>query len=104
MPYIGCHLSSTKGNFEMVKTAKKIGADTFAFFTRNPRGSKAKPIDPADCEKAMAALKEQHPEYAPMLLTMENVSDSDWENNWQQFYKPMEIGERLLVLPCWLVL
>ena len=58
MPYIGCHLSSTKGNFEMVKTAKKIGADTFAFFTRNPRGSKAKPIDPADCEKAMAALKE----------------------------------------------
>ena len=58
MPYIGCHLSSTKGNFEMVKTAKKIGADTFAFFTRNPRGSKAKPIDPADCEKAIAALKE----------------------------------------------
>ena len=57
MPYIGCHLSSTKGNFEMVKTAKKIGADTFAFFTRNPRGSKAKPIDPADCEKAMAALQ-----------------------------------------------
>ena len=58
MPYIGCHLSSAKGNFDMVKTARKIGADTFAFFTRNPRGSKAKPIDPADCEKAMAALKE----------------------------------------------
>ena len=56
MPYIGCHLSSTKGNYEMVKTAKKIGADTFAFFTRNPRGSKAMPIDPADCEKAMAAM------------------------------------------------
>ena len=36
-----------------------------------------------------------------MLLTMENVSDSDWENNWQQFYKPMEIGERLLVIPEW---
>ena len=58
MPYLGCHLSSTKGNFEMVKTAKKIGADTFAFFTRNPRGSKAKPIDPDDCKKAMAALGE----------------------------------------------
>ena len=42
----------------MVKTAKKIGADTFAFFTRNPRGSKAKPIDPIDCEKAMAAMRE----------------------------------------------
>ena len=38
MPYIGCHLSSTKGNFEMVKTAKKIGADTFAFFYPEPPG------------------------------------------------------------------
>ena len=55
----------------------------------------------ANVRIAMAALKEQHPEYAPMLLTMENVSDSDWENNWQQFYKPMEIGERLLVIPEW---
>ena len=42
----------------MVKTAKKIGADTFAFFTRNPRGSKAKPIDEADCKKAMEAMRE----------------------------------------------
>ena len=58
MPYIGCHLSSTKGNYEMVKTAKQIGADTFAFFTRNPRGSKAKPIDSADCQKAMEAMKQ----------------------------------------------
>lgn len=58
MPYIGCHLSSTKGNDQMVKTAQKIGADTFAFFTRNPRGSKAKPIDETDCKKAMEALKE----------------------------------------------
>lgn len=55
----------------------------------------------ANVRIAMAALKEQHPEYAPLLLTMENVSDSDWENNWQQFYKPMEIGERLLVIPEW---
>lgn len=55
----------------------------------------------ANIRIAMAAAKEQHPEYAPMLLTMENVSDSDWENNWQQFYKPMEIGERLLVIPQW---
>lgn len=58
MPYIGCHLSSTKGHLEMVKTAKKIGADTFAFFTRNPRGSKAKPIDEDDCRKAMEAMQE----------------------------------------------
>ena len=59
MLYIGCHLSSTKGNFEMVKTAQKIGANTFAFFTRNPRGSRAKPLDEIDCKKAMDALKEK---------------------------------------------
>lgn len=58
MLYVGCHLSASAGNLEMVKTAKSIGANTFAFFTRNPRGSKAKPEDPVDCEKAVAALKE----------------------------------------------
>ena len=50
---------------------------------------------------AMAALKKEHPEYVPMLLTMEDVADEDWENNWKQFYKPMEIGNRLLVVPEW---
>ena len=50
---------------------------------------------------AMHALKQRHPEYAPLLLTMENVKDEDWENNCKQFYKPMEIGERLLVIPAW---
>ena len=58
MLYLGCHLSSTGGNAAMVETARKIGANTFAFFTRNPRGSKAKPEDPADCAKAVALLKE----------------------------------------------
>ncbi len=50
---------------------------------------------------ALSALKKQHGEYAPLLLTMENVADEDWENNWKAFYKPMEIGERLLVVPEW---
>ena len=58
MLYLGCHLSSTGGNAAMVETARKIGANTFAFFTRNPRGSKAKPEDPADCAKAVELLKE----------------------------------------------
>ena len=57
MPYFGCHLSASEGNAAMVKTALSIGADTFAFFTRNPRGSKAKAEDPADCQKAVAALQ-----------------------------------------------
>ena len=49
----------------------------------------------------LSAFKKQHPEYAPLILSMENVEDADWENNWKQFYKPMEIGERLLVVPEW---
>ncbi len=65
MNYIGCHLSSTKGNLEMVKTARKLGANTFAFFTRNPRGSKAKPLDETDCRRAMEALEEFH--FGPLV-------------------------------------
>ncbi len=57
MPYLGCHLSASKGDLAMVRTAASIGADTFAFFTRNPRGSKAKPQDLADSASAMAELK-----------------------------------------------
>lgn len=58
MRYIGCHLSASGGNLAMVRTAEGIGANSFAFFTRNPRGSKAKPEDPADAAAAVAALKE----------------------------------------------
>ena len=59
MRYLGCHLSASNGNLAMVETAESIGANTFAFFTRNPRGSKAKKEDPADCAAAAAALKEK---------------------------------------------
>ena len=48
MLYLGCHLSSSKGYRAMGETALSIGANTFQFFTRNPRGGAAKPIDPAD--------------------------------------------------------
>lgn len=51
---IGCHLSSSKGYLAMGKEAVKIGANTFQFFTRNPRGGKAKPLDLED----MAAYRE----------------------------------------------
>ena len=57
---LGCHLSASKGNAAMVKTALSIGANTFAFFTRNPRGSSAKKEDPADCAKAVKLLEEHH--------------------------------------------
>ena len=58
MGYFGCHLSASKGYADMVKTAVSIGADTFAFFTRNPRGSKAKKEDPADAARAVTMLEE----------------------------------------------
>lgn len=48
---IGCHLSSGKGYEAMARTAESIGASTFAFFTRNPRGGAAKAIDPEDIER-----------------------------------------------------
>lgn len=48
MLYIGCHLSASKGYTAMGKQAEEIGANTFAFFTRNPRGSSAKEINTAD--------------------------------------------------------
>lgn len=55
---IGCHLSSSKGYLAMGKEAVKIGANTFQFFTRNPRGGKAKELDLADVGEYLAFAKE----------------------------------------------
>ena len=55
---IGCHLSSSKGFLHMGKEAVSIGANTFQFFTRNPRGSKAKPIDEEDVRAYLSYAKE----------------------------------------------
>lgn len=60
MLQIGCHLSSSKGYAAMGKDALSINANTFQFFTRNPRGGKAKDINPADVEKYHAFAKEHN--------------------------------------------
>ena len=60
MIYIGCHLSSTKGYLHMGKDALAIGANTFAFFTRNPRGGKAKEIDPEDVAAFLKLAEENN--------------------------------------------
>lgn len=57
---IGCHLSSSKGFFAMGKNALSINANTFQFFTRNPRGGSAKAIDQEDANALMALAKENH--------------------------------------------
>ena len=55
---IGCHLSASKGYLAMGKEADSINATTFQFFTRNPRGGKAKDIDPTDVDKFLSYAKE----------------------------------------------
>ena len=50
---------------------------------------------------ALQSLKERRSDCGSLLMTMDDLQDADWENNWKQYYKPMEIGERLLVIPQW---
>ena len=76
--YIGCHLSNAKGYAAAGRVALSIGANTFQFFTRNPRGGSAKAIDPADAD-ALLALCSEHAfgtlvAHAPYTL---NPSSSD---------------------------
>ena len=54
--YLGAHLSSSKGFYKMGRDAMDIGANTFQCFVRNPRGSRAKALDPADLEKLRALM------------------------------------------------
>ena len=65
MFYIGCHLSNSKGFEAMGQTALEIGANTFQFFTRNPRGSQAKEMDPKDAAKLMDLMQTNH--FAPVI-------------------------------------
>lgn len=55
----------------------------------------------ASVRMALQKLKTEHPEYGTLLMTVGSLEDADWENNWKQYYKPMPIGERLLVVPAW---
>jgi deoxyribonuclease-4 len=63
--HIGCHLSSSSGFLAMGEAALSIGADTFQFFTRNPRGGAAKPFDKADAAALNALMAAHH--FAPIL-------------------------------------
>lgn len=65
MLHIGCHLSCSNGYLAMGRQALSIGADTFQFFTRNPRGGSVKPFDKADAD-ALSALMQEY-SFAPVL-------------------------------------
>ncbi len=60
MLHIGCHLSASKGYSHMAKEALGMGADTFQFFTRNPRGGKAKDIDEGDIASFLKIAQEEN--------------------------------------------
>ena len=55
-------------------------------------------------KQQLALLRAQNPsvEFGSLDVKLENVKDEDWENNWKQYYKPLAIGEKLLVVPEWL--
>lgn len=63
--FIGCHLSSSRGFLAMGEEALTIDANTFQFFTRNPRGSRAKKMDPADAAALAQLLSER--EFGPLV-------------------------------------
>lgn len=65
MIYIGNHLSSSGGFLAMGKAALSLGADTFAFFTRNPRGGSAKAIDPEDAAALITLMEDNH--FGPLV-------------------------------------
>lgn len=77
MLYLGCHLSIAKGYHKAVQEAVSIGANTFQFFTRNPRGGSAKAVDEKDIAKAKALMEEKG--FGPLLAhapyTMNLCSD-----------------------------
>lgn len=96
---IGCHLSSSKGFLHMGKEAVSIGANTFQFFTRNPRGSKAKPVDPKDAQALMEFMKENQfaaiLAHAPYTLNACSDKENTREFAWMTMKDDLERMEYL---------
>lgn len=56
----------------------------------------------AHLRTALQGFKDAHAgKYGTLLMTLENLKDADWENNWKQYYKPLPIGKKLVVVPAW---
>jgi deoxyribonuclease-4 len=98
---IGCHLSLSKGYAAMGDTAVEIAANTFQFFTRNPRGGSAKEIDPQDVAALEKLINEKH--FAPLLAHASytlNLCSADV--NTRMFGQDIMLDDlrRLEQLPC----
>ena len=80
-------------------TAQMAGRSRITFYLEAGEEGFAKM---GEVRLALEQLKTQRDDCGSLLLTLENLKDADWENNWKQYYKPMEIGEHLVVVPQWL--
>ena len=101
MLHIGCHLSCSNGYLAMGRQALSIGADTFQFFTRNPRGGSVKPFDKADADALVALMQEHH--FAPVLAHAPytlNAAAADPRVREFAFRTMREDLERLAHIPC----
>ena len=98
--FIGCHLSAAKGWEAMGKDALSIGATTFAFFTRNPRGGNAKALDEADVVRLRELLETHHfgPLVAHAPYTMNLCSAKDETRNFARRALTEDL-ERMEYLP-----
>lgn len=98
---IGCHLSISKGFYELGLEALKINANTFQFFTRNPRGGKAKELDGEDISKLEKLMKENNfaepLAHAPYTL---NACSADERTREFAFETMKDDLNRLEKLPC----
>ena len=99
MIHIGCHLSVTNGYEEMGKTMLSFGGDTFAYFTRNPRGGKSKEIDPDDAAALNALLKKNS--FGPLIahgsytMNLCAEKDSTRQNGLEMLDKDLQRMEML---------
>lgn len=99
MIYAGSHISASKGYEAMGKQALKLGADTFAFFTRNPRGGNAKKLDLEDVGRLKILLEEHHfgrlVAHAPYTLNPCGAKEEVREFAFRAFREDLERMEAL---------
>ena len=94
MLHIGYHESTSNGLEGLGIEALEVGADTFAFFTRNPRGGKAKDIDPSDAEK-LNALRKEHNFAPPVAHAPYTMNPCSADEGLRQYALEMMIDDFL---------
>ena len=97
--HIGCHLSLSEGYYKMGLTAQSIGADTFAFFTRNPRGGRAREINEEDLGKLRELLSSEGfaplVAHAPYTLNAASADEGIRKFGWEMFEGDLHMLEHL---------